>query len=132
MISRRRIVKQEQGQSMVEFALLLPVLCLVLFGIIQFGIVYNNYITLTDATRVGARKAAVSRQTVDPVGLATAAVRNSAKDLEASKLAVSIEATVWAPGADVTVATSYPYELNIMGVVVASGRLESSTTERIE
>ena len=51
---------------MVEFALVMPVLFLVLFGIIQFGALYNDYITLTDAARIGARKAAVSRQTGNP------------------------------------------------------------------
>ena len=117
---------------MVEFALIMPVLCLVIFGIIQFGILYNDYISLTDATRIGARKAAVSRQTADPVGLAKTAVRNAAQDLNAADLVIDVRAAVWAPGADVTVETSYPYELDIMGVVVASGLLRSSTTERIE
>lgn len=130
-MSRRRI-RQENGQTMVEFALIMPVLCLVLFGIIQFGVLYNDYITLTDATRVGARKAAVSRQTADPVGLAQTAVRNAASDLDDTKLTVDVRVVMWSPGADVTVETSYPYELDIMGVVVASGRLRSSTTERIE
>lgn len=131
MLSRHRM-RREQGQTMVEFALVMPVLLLVIFGIIQFGVLYNDYISLTDATRIGARKAAVSRQTGNPVGLATAAVRNSASDLDQAKLAVNVSATVWAPGADVTVETSYPYEVDIMGVVVASGLLRSSTTERIE
>ena len=121
MLSRRKM-RQEQGQTMVEFALVMPVLLLVIFGIIQFGVLYNDYISLTDATRVGARKAAVSRQTSDPVGLAKTAVRNAASDLDASKLTVAVTATVWAAGADVTVATSYPYELDIMGIVVKSGR----------
>ena len=46
---------------MTEFALVLPVLVALLLAIIQFGIVFNNYLTITDATRAGARKAAVSR-----------------------------------------------------------------------
>ena len=44
---------------MTEFALALPILALLLFAVIQFGIVFNHYVTLTDATRAGARKAAV-------------------------------------------------------------------------
>ena len=47
---------------MVEFALVLPILCLLLFGVIQFGILYNNYVSMTDAARAGARRRAVSRQ----------------------------------------------------------------------
>ena len=55
---------------MVEFALVIPILCVVLFGVIQFGILYKNYVTLTDAARVGARKAATSRHEADPVARA--------------------------------------------------------------
>jgi len=117
---------------MVEFTIVVPVLLVVILGIIQFGTLYNDYISLTDATRVGARKAAVSRQTSDPVGVTKTAVRNAASDLKATDLAIDVRATVWAPGADVTVETSYPYELNVLGIVVKSGRLHSSTTERIE
>ena len=58
--------RSERGQTMVEFALAMPVLCLVLFGIIQFGVLFNDYLSLTDATRVGARKGAVSRTAVEP------------------------------------------------------------------
>ena len=52
---------------MVEFVLVLPILMLVLFGIIQFGITFKHYVALTDAVRAGARTAAVSRQSPDPV-----------------------------------------------------------------
>lgn len=132
-MSRRRSIREQKGQTMVEFALVMPVLFLVLFGIIQFGALYNDYITVTDAARIGARKAAVSRQTADPVGLATTATKNAASDLDdLTKLGVSVTATAWVPGADVTVQTSYPYSINILGMVVASGTLKSSTTERIE
>ena len=132
MSRRRRSIREQKGQTMVEFALVMPVLFLVLFGIIQFGALYNDYITLTDAARVGARKAAVSRQTGDPVGLATAATKNAASDLDLAKLTVTVTANVWAAGADVTVKTAYPYEVNILGMVVKTGMLESETTERIE
>jgi Flp pilus assembly protein TadG len=45
----------EAGQSLVEFALVLPVLLLILLGIIQFGAVFNSLITLNAAAREGAR-----------------------------------------------------------------------------
>ena len=55
---RKRIqFRAQNGQTMTEFALVLPLLALLLFGVIQFGIVFNNYITLTDAVRAGARSA---------------------------------------------------------------------------
>ncbi len=48
----------DRGAAAVEFALLLPVLLLVVFGIIDFGRALNAQITLTQAAREGARLAA--------------------------------------------------------------------------
>ena len=121
----------ESGQTLVEFALVLPLIAVLLFGVIQFGITFNNYVTLTDAVRAGARKAAVSRQTGDPVGAATAAVYSSASDLKSANLNVSVSSD-WLPGDPVTVTATYPYTINLLGVVVKSGNLSSKTTERVE
>ena len=54
-------LRSERGQTAVEFALVLPLLCLLLFAVIQFGIVFNNYETITDAARAGARQAILIR-----------------------------------------------------------------------
>lgn len=116
---------------MVEFVIVLPILCVLLFGIVQFGITFNHYLTLTDSVRAGARKAAVSREASDPVGAAVAQVRSSASDLKQGDLTVSVTSS-WAAGGDVTVTAKYPYSINIMGIVVNSGELSSSTTERVE
>jgi Flp pilus assembly protein TadG len=47
------------GQSLVEFALVLTPLFLVLLGIIQFGFIFNSYVTLTNSAREGARSGTV-------------------------------------------------------------------------
>ncbi|GAG87423.1 unnamed protein product [marine sediment metagenome] len=65
-IKRIRIIKNEKGASAVEFALILPILIMLVFGIFQFGIAYNNYITITHAAREGARRAAVDLDPDDP------------------------------------------------------------------
>jgi Flp pilus assembly protein TadG len=94
-VKKRNQIRNEQGQTMTEFALVLPVLALILFAVIQFGIVFNNYITLTDATRAGARKAAVSRQDPNRNSAVMTAVRSSASDLTSSKLSVSPPSSTW-------------------------------------
>jgi Flp pilus assembly protein TadG len=132
MSRRRHNIRDERGQTMVEFALVIPILCLVLFGILQFGALYNDYVTLTDATRVGARKAAVSRHAANPAAQAEAAARNSAKGLDQAKLDVDVSASGWEHGESVTVEATYPYSINLLGFVVASGELSSETTERVE
>jgi Flp pilus assembly protein TadG len=58
---RARRGKGESGQSLVEFALVLPVILLVLAGIMELGIIMNQYQILTYATGVGARAFALSR-----------------------------------------------------------------------
>jgi Flp pilus assembly protein TadG len=132
MTTKRIDIRNERGQTMVEFAMVVPILLVVVFSIIQFGILYNHYITLTDATRVGARKGAVSRTAPNPIGLAVAATRAAAPGLKPADLGVTVTATAWAPGADITVEATYPYELDVLGIVVASGTLRSKTVERVE
>jgi Flp pilus assembly protein TadG len=51
----------EQGASAVEFALLLPVLVLLLFGILQFGQVFARAQGMEAAAREGARTASIGR-----------------------------------------------------------------------
>jgi Flp pilus assembly protein TadG len=131
-LNNRKIdLRSQQGQSLTEFALALPILALLLFAVIQFGIVFNNYVTLTDATRAGARKAAVGRQLANPQNATITAVRNSATDLNQGDLSVSVTST-WQPGADVAVTATYPYAISLLGLVVKSGRLSTTTTERVE
>jgi Flp pilus assembly protein TadG len=45
---------RQRGQSMVELALVLPILMLVLLGIVDLGRVFNAYIAITNASREGA------------------------------------------------------------------------------
>ncbi|TMM03915.1 MAG: pilus assembly protein [Actinobacteria bacterium] len=131
-VKKRIQIRNEQGQTMTEFALVLPVLALILFAVIQFGIVFNNYVTLTDATRAGARRAAVSREDPNRDSVVMNAVRSSATDLDGSKLSVPPPSSTWDSGSDVTVTASYPYSISLLGLVVKSGRLSSTTTERVE
>jgi Flp pilus assembly protein TadG len=135
MLTKKPETKRQQGQTMAEFTLILPLLAILLFGVIQFGIVFNNYVTVTDAVRAGARQAAVAR--ILPPGQRDAKVKArvyaSAEGLDASKLKVTVSAPGnWAPGTDVTVIASYPYSIDLLGKVVKDGLLTSRTTERVE
>jgi Flp pilus assembly protein TadG len=116
---------------MTELALVLPILVVLLFGIAQFGIAFNNYITLTDAARAGARKAAVARGIPTAVSDCIGEVRGAAGNLKSADLNVSCSST-WKTGSDVTVTASYPYAINLLGWVVASGRLTTTMKERVE
>jgi len=54
---RRR--SRDEGQSLVEFALVLTPLFLILLAIVQFGFIFNAYVTITNATREAAREASI-------------------------------------------------------------------------
>ena len=125
---------------MVEFAIVLPILLMLVFGIIQFGILFNRSLTVADAVRAGARQGAVSRTL--PGGPAAAAAATEARVRSAAAgslsdagdptaLVVTVTST-FAQGSDITVKATYPYTVNIFGVPVTSGRFSSETTERVE
>lgn len=61
---------RDRGQSLVEFALLLPLLLLILFGVIDFGRAIFTYSTLAEGARQGDRLAVVD-QTAANVRAAT-------------------------------------------------------------
>ena len=52
--------RSERGQSLVEFALVLPIFLVLVLGIIDFGLGLKSWITITNAAREGARYAAVT------------------------------------------------------------------------
>jgi Flp pilus assembly protein TadG len=52
-------ISREEGVAAVEFALILPVLALMLFGVLEFGRVWSQYQVFQGAAREGARCAAV-------------------------------------------------------------------------
>jgi Flp pilus assembly protein TadG len=59
---------REHGAAAVEFALLLPLLVMLLFGFIQFGVAFNTRIQATNAAREAARLAVVGIDDWDNVG----------------------------------------------------------------
>src|SRR5204863_1435401 len=55
-----RQAQARSGQTLVEFALALPLLALLLFGIIQYGFIFSAYLTLRNASAVAARHAVLT------------------------------------------------------------------------
>ena len=51
---------KHKGQSVVEFALVLPLFLLIMFGVIYTGMLFHDYITVSNIARTSAREAAVT------------------------------------------------------------------------
>jgi Flp pilus assembly protein TadG len=138
-----RRIRQEDGQGMVEFAMVLPILMAVMLGIVQFGIIFNNYETLTDASRVAARRAATTRFLGDNGASALQAAKNAASNLNLTDAQIDISSCApgtypcttqdWTTtGNEVTVKLTFPYSIKILDWSVKSGNLTVIQKERLE
>jgi Flp pilus assembly protein TadG len=87
----RRVADEEQGAALVETALVMPILITVIFGMIEMGIMLNNYMQLTNAVAIGGEVLAVDRgNTTDPCADASNAVLAAAPGLNPANLTFSL------------------------------------------
>ena len=93
--SRVRRRQRSGGQSLVEFALILPIILLIMFGIVDFGLAFDASIGISNAAREGARQGT----TVPSTAAITARVRTVAGRLNDSRLAVTVTCKTAAGGA---------------------------------
>lgn len=137
--SRRRRAREERGQSAVEFALVLPVLALVVFGCLKLGMAFFTYEQVASAANAGARAAAVNHG-ADPTSAARAAARSLAPtaSLSDSQIAVTYVSTASPPGAawsypgTVTVTVTYPLTFSFLGQLPQVFNLSATSTKRLE
>ncbi len=109
---------------MVEFAILAPLLFLLVFGIIEFGRAYNAQNTLTHAAREGAREFAITQDVV----AGEAAARNAVTSMNATGLVVNLSDCT--PGFPATVTLSLPFELRIAFFPVSSFTMQAEGVMR--
>jgi Flp pilus assembly protein TadG len=143
-------IRREDGQALVEFALVLPILLLVATGITSFGLIFYHYISVTDAVRTGARTLSLGRGNTapaptDPCTEAINDTYNSAinANLQKSQIHLIVNGvattapcagtgTNWTQGNQVTVTATVPCTINIIGLNLSCGDLTASATDAIE
>jgi Flp pilus assembly protein TadG len=146
--ARQTLARDERGQSLVEFALVAPLLFTILLGVIKFGITFNNYLTLTNATNIATQQLSISRgQITDPCGTATSAFYKAAPFLTQGSLSFTITmgshaytTTSCTAGLQylvaaqtTTIKVTYPCNLSLYGVNFApSCTLTAQTAEAIQ
>lgn len=129
--------KAEKGAAMVELALVLPILLVLVFGIIEFGLLLYNQQVITNASREGSRFGIVMdvpRKSTDQISAVVAAycanhLVTFADSQPAPAIAVDNSAGT-SFGDDLRVTVTYPYEFLVLPNFVAS--LTGTKTLRAE
>ncbi len=103
--------RKERGQSLVEFALIIPIFFILVLGIIDFGMALRSYITLTNAAREGARVGVVCQggTSTSASTAAIAQVVHSGGALDLTSANVTQATTPCTTGSDVIVTAQYTY-----------------------
>jgi Flp pilus assembly protein TadG len=159
-LSARALVRaRDEGSTLIEMALVLPVMMLLITGTCSLGLVLNSYLVLTNAVQSGAMQVAVSagESGIDPCNLAATTVSGAAPTLKASKItynftfsgAPSGEQTqgpftgtsastcssynaYLSAGSTLTVSVSYPVQLLIYGWSPKSFSLQSTSVQLVQ
>lgn len=114
MGARRAQFRAEGGQSLVETALMLPILLLLLVGIVDFGRAFYAYIAVTNAAREGARYAVEHSTTDQRDEIKEMVIQEAAAggiELDAADITVSGLTSKVSPGSAVTVEAEYTVDM---------------------
>lgn len=125
-------MRSKKGQSMVETALMIPIVMLVLFGIVDFGRMLHALLTLDHAGREGARLASLHAE--------DSAIRTKVKS-SAAILSLSDGNIIITPpkasrttGTDVQIQLKYNFNFitPLADTLVSPMELSDTTTMRVE
>lgn len=119
VLRRKLLSRNDSGQALVEFALVVPIFILLLLGIVEFARAWNVYEVLTDAGREGARRAVVANPTTTEADVVTAiqAAGNRA-GISIDAGSIQIDGFHSGRGNEARVRIEYEHELRWVGVLL--------------
>lgn len=116
--ARRHAGRRDDGQSLVELALVLPILLALLVGILEMGRAWNVYQVITNAAREGGRAAVIQTNTESEVRTTIDGYLSDA-GLDPAVGTVTISGQSDGIGKPTRVAIAYPYQFAFLGPVVS-------------
>jgi hypothetical protein len=144
----RSFKRDEEGQALVELALVMPFLLLLIMAILQFGEMYNVYNNLTDAARIGARQLSIEAGESDPCTPAIqAAMTSTAGDVNVNLLPSYVVPSFSSTsdtcgsggtggsltsGDTATITITYPYTLSVFGMGILHLNLHPQASDAVE
>lgn len=127
----KKYIKNEKGQSIVELAILLPIILIILMGVFESGRVMNAYLIINHASREGARSASLGDS--DTEILETVSL--SSNTLNSSNMSVTISPSSRNRGDSVTVNIGYDVDIIvpiIESIIPNPFHIETETVMRVE
>lgn len=133
----RRRDRGEGGQAVLEFAMILPLILLLIFGLVDFGRAYYTWLVVTNAAREGARVGA----TQQPLTAINTRIYDTAAGLDADELTISVTNVQGARGEAIEVDLEYNFVFvtpigNIMEVIggenLSSPNISGHASMRLE
>jgi Flp pilus assembly protein TadG len=126
-------MRSQKGQSLVETALIIPIILMLLFGIADFGRVFHVYLTLDHAGREAAREASVGSEDSE----IKLKIIDATSGLDKNKVGISITPlgkVNRVSGSEVTIKLTYPVDFltPFIGQVIGTFNLEDTTVMRVE
>lgn len=128
-----KVLKNHKGQAMVEFALILPILLLLVMGIAEFGMMFNAYLSVQNATREGARIGIVGATDEEM----EERILSTSPSLREERMAITIEpnSNTRTSGETLRVLVDYDYQMTVPFIGILFGgsvNLSGESSMRIE
>lgn len=128
-----KLLKNQKGQSLMEFAIILPLILLIIMGIAQFGMMFNSFLAVQNATREGARLGIVGGTNVEIKDR----ILSTSPNLKESNLTIHVTPSqeTRKSGDPLTVHIVYNYPLTVPIINKMFGnaiQLNAQTSMRIE
>ena len=129
-------LQNKRGVAAVEFVFCLPILLLLVFGLIEFGLLFYNQQVITNASREGVRAGIVAEtETADIIQIVENYCNGNLINLNGENELQTDKITVSAPDAnnDLTVSVTYDYNFLFAGILGFTDKtLSAQTIMRME
>jgi hypothetical protein len=122
--------KRQSGQSLVEMALITPILIIMFMGMVEIGWFANNYLTLLDVARAGARRAAVLQEELSPLRTNNASSYALVTDVQGNNYVQ--QGLNLSNSSLLTLPVDYPPDLNNLTVIDTDTTPERNNQRRCE
>ena len=136
-----------EGGALVEFAMVLPMMMMLITGLFSFGISLTNYVQLTQAVGSGGQYLATLRTTTsDPCADTLSAIKSAAPNFQSSKITLTLtmngtavtgstcsgDQSYLVQGSTAKVNAKYPCNLFVYGMNFGTGcQLQAQITEYV-